>query len=57
MNIFRRKQETKPEPPKPSKEEELLTEIRDLLAAQQAAAAVQVKTEEKSEKEPAVLTK
>ena len=57
MNIFRRKQETKPEPPKPSKEEELLTEIRDLLAAQQAVAAVQVKTEEKSEKEPAALTK
>lgn len=37
MNIFRRKKEEKPaEPPKPSKEEQLLTEIRDLLAAQQA---------------------
>ena len=37
MNIFRRKKEKKPaEPPKPSKEEQLLTEIRDLLAAQQA---------------------
>ena len=35
MNIFRRKQEEKPAPPKPSKEEQLLTEIRDLLAAQQ----------------------
>lgn len=36
MNIFHRKKEEKPaEPPKPSKEEELLTEIRDLLAAQQ----------------------
>ncbi len=35
MNIFRRKKEDKPaEPPKPSKEEQLLTEIRDLLAAQ-----------------------
>ena len=37
MNIFRRKKEEKPaEPSKPSKEEQLLTEIRDLLAAQQA---------------------
>ena len=35
MNMFRRKQEEKPAPPKPSKEEILLTEIRDLLAAQQ----------------------
>ena len=35
MNMFRRKQEEKPAPPKPSKEEQLLTEIRDLLAAQQ----------------------
>lgn len=35
MNIFRRKQEEKPALPKPSKEEQLLTEIRDLLAAQQ----------------------
>ena len=33
MNMFRRKQEEKPAPPKPSKEEILLTEIRDLLAA------------------------
>ena len=33
--MFRRKQEEKPAPPKPSKEEILLTEIRDLLAAQQ----------------------
>lgn len=35
MNIFHKKKEEKPEPPKPSKEEVLLTEIRDLLAAQQ----------------------
>lgn len=35
MNLFRRKKESKPEPPKPSKEEQLLMEIRDLLAAQQ----------------------
>lgn len=35
MNMFRKKEEKKPEPPKPSKEEVLLTEIRDLLAAQQ----------------------
>ena len=35
MNMFRRKQEEKPAPPKPSQEEILLTEIRDLLAAQQ----------------------
>ncbi len=35
INLFRRKKEEKPaEPPKPTKEEELLTEIRDLLAAQ-----------------------
>ena len=32
MNQLKRRQETKPaEPPKPSREEELLTEIRDLL--------------------------
>ena len=37
MNAFRRKKEDKPkEPPKPTKEEELLAEIRDLLKAQQA---------------------
>ena len=36
MNAFRRKKEDKPkEPPKPTKEEELLAEIRDLLKAQQ----------------------
>ncbi len=33
MNTLKKKEEEKPaEPPKPSKEEELLTEIRDLLA-------------------------
>ncbi len=33
MNSLKKKEEAKPaEPPKPSKEEELLTEIRDLLA-------------------------
>lgn len=32
LNSFKKKEEEKPsEPPKPSKEEELLTEIRDLL--------------------------
>lgn len=36
MNAFRRKKEDKPkEPPKSTKEEELLAEIRDLLKAQQ----------------------
>lgn len=36
MNAFRRKKEDKPkEPLKPTKEEELLAEIRDLLKAQQ----------------------
>ena len=36
MNAFRRKKEDKPkEPPKPTKEEELLAEIRDLQKAQQ----------------------
>ena len=36
MNAFRRKKEDKPkDPPKPTKEEELLAEIRDLLKAQQ----------------------
>lgn len=35
INMFRRKKEEKPAPPKPSKEEQLLTEIRDLLKAQQ----------------------
>ena len=36
MNAFRRKKEDKPkEPPKPTKEEELLAEIRDLPKAQQ----------------------
>ncbi len=39
MNLFRKKNEKKPEPPKSSKEELLLTEIRDLLAAQQGTAA------------------
>ncbi len=35
LNAFKRKEEEKPaEPPKPTKEEELLTEIRDLLKAQ-----------------------
>ena len=35
INAFKRKEEAKPaEPPKPTKEEELLTEIRDLLKAQ-----------------------
>lgn len=35
LNAFKRKEEAKPaEPPKPTKEEELLTEIRDLLKAQ-----------------------
>lgn len=32
INVFKKKEEAKPaEPPKPTKEEELLTEIRDLL--------------------------
>ena len=36
MNAFRRQKEDKPkEPPKPTKEEELLADIRDLLKAQQ----------------------
>lgn len=43
MNIFRKKEEKKPEPPKPSKEEVLLTEIRDLLAAQQGKSVDAVK--------------
>lgn len=35
INAFKRKEAQKPaEPPKPTKEEELLTEIRDLLKAQ-----------------------
>ncbi len=35
INAFKRKEAAKPaEPPKPTKEEELLTEIRDLLKAQ-----------------------
>lgn len=34
INSFRRKKEEKPAPPKPSKEELLLTEIRDLLKEQ-----------------------
>ena len=38
MNIFRRKKEIEPQTdPEPTKEEKLLMEIRDLLAAQQAA--------------------
>ena len=47
MNMFRRKQEEKPAPPKPSKEEILLTEIRDLLAAQQGKETAE--TEEKKD--------
>lgn len=43
MNMFRRKNEKPSEPPKPSKEEILLTEIRDLLAAQQGKPAETVK--------------
>lgn len=36
INAFKRKEEAKPEePPKPTKEEELLTEIRDLLKEKQ----------------------
>jgi len=31
INSFRKKAEEKPSPPKPTKEEELLTEIRDIL--------------------------
>jgi large conductance mechanosensitive channel len=31
MNQFKRKEEAAPAPPKPSREVELLTEIRDLL--------------------------
>jgi len=31
MNALKRKDEAAPAPPKPSREEELLTEIRDLL--------------------------
>ena len=50
MNMFRRKQEEKPAPPKPSKEEQLLTEIRDLLAAQQG------KPIQKDEKKRHLLT-
>ncbi|MBE6850746.1 MAG: large-conductance mechanosensitive channel protein MscL [Ruminococcus sp.] len=35
INAFKRKEEAKPaEPPKPTKDQELLTEIRDLLKAQ-----------------------
>ncbi len=34
VNAFKKKKEADPEPPKPTKEEELLTEIRDLLAEQ-----------------------
>ncbi|MBQ8686948.1 MAG: large-conductance mechanosensitive channel protein MscL [Ruminococcus sp.] len=34
INRFRRKKDEKPAPPKPSKEELLLTEIRDLLKEQ-----------------------
>lgn len=34
INSFRRKKDEKPAPPKPSKEELLLTEIRDLLKEQ-----------------------
>lgn len=34
MNIFRKKEEKPEEPPKPTKEELLLTEIRDLLKEQ-----------------------
>lgn len=38
LNRFKRKEEAKPEePPAPSKEEELLTEIRDLLKQQNNA--------------------
>ena len=36
MNVFRKKKEETPEPPKPSKEEILLTEIRDLLKEQKS---------------------
>ena len=36
MNVFRKKKEETPEPPKPSKEELLLTEIRDLLKEQKS---------------------
>ena len=39
--------EEKPAPPKPSKEEILLTEIRDLLAAQQGKETTE--TEEKKD--------
>jgi large conductance mechanosensitive channel len=42
INKFKRKEETKPEPeeaPKPSNEEVLLTEIRDLLRQQNNKAA------------------
>lgn len=35
INRFRRKKDEKPAPPKPTKEELLLTEIRDLLKEQQ----------------------
>lgn len=45
MNMFHKKKEEKPAPPKPSKEEVLLTEIRDLLAAQQEKAVNPVKKE------------
>jgi large conductance mechanosensitive channel len=36
INRFRRKQEEAAVPPKPSREEELLAEIRDLLKKQQS---------------------
>lgn len=36
MNVFRKKKEETPEPPKLSKEELLLTEIRDLLKEQKS---------------------
>jgi len=38
INSFRKKAEEKPAPPKPTKEEELLTEIRDILKSFNASA-------------------
>ncbi len=47
MNAFRRKQaEAPPAPAAPTKDQELLTEIRDLLKAQQGAAPVDLKKTE-----------
>ncbi len=46
INSFKRKEEVKPaEPPKPTMDQQLLTEIRDLLRAQQGLPPVEEKQE------------